>query len=167
VRVLNPILTARYCGVCQHSCVPPPALAEIAVGSSRFGQRVQEELVTLASPFVAVSVPQSVWCKRLLQCESEMFTFVEYLAVPSENNPAERAIRSRVIARKIRGATRSPVGSPTMVVLSSLFVTWPLRAEEWRRRMSVCVSPNVAGSPAATPCHVCLKLHSNQSEQLR
>jgi transposase len=92
--------------------------------------RFQEELLTLASPFVAVSLPQSVLCKRLLQFESELFTFVEYPAVPSENNPAERVIRSRVIARKISGGTRSPVGSQTMAVLSSLFATWQLRGEE-------------------------------------
>ena len=57
-------------------------------------------------------------------------TFVEYPQVPSENNPAERAIRPRVIARKISGGTRSPVGSQTMAVLSSLFATWQLRGEE-------------------------------------
>ena len=69
-------------------------------------------------------------CKRLLQFESELFTFVEYPQVPSENNPAERAIRPRVIARKISGGTRSPAGSQTMAVLSSLFATWQLRGEE-------------------------------------
>jgi len=71
-----------------------------------------------------------VLCKRLLQFESELFPFVEYPQVPSENNPAERVIRSRVIARKISGGTRSPVGSQTMAVLSSLFATWQLRGEE-------------------------------------
>ncbi len=63
--------------------------------------RFQQELVALASPFAQTHLPQSTLCKRLLHFESELFTFVEYPSVPSENNPAERAIRPRVIARKI------------------------------------------------------------------
>lgn len=90
----------------------------------------QQELVALASPFAKTRLPQTTLCKRLLQFENELFTFVEYPAVPSENNPAERVIRSRVIARKISGGTRSSAGSQTMAVLSSLFATWQLRGEE-------------------------------------
>jgi len=90
----------------------------------------QKEIVSLASPFVETCLPQSTLCKRLLHFESELFTFVEYPQVPSENNAAERAIRPRVIARKICGGTRSPAGSQTMAVLSSLFATWQLRGEE-------------------------------------
>jgi len=92
--------------------------------------RFQEAVVALASPFLTTNLPQTTLCKRLLQFESELFTFVEYPDVPSENNAAERVIRSRVIARKISGGTRSPVGSQTMTVLSSLFATWQLRGEE-------------------------------------
>ena len=92
--------------------------------------RLQEELVALASPYVASGVPQSTLCKRLMHFESEMFTFVEHPGVPSENNAAERSIRPRVIARKISGGTRSPEGSHTMAVLSSLFATWQLRQQE-------------------------------------
>ena len=92
--------------------------------------RFQGEAVALASPFAKTPLPQSVLCKRLLHFESELFPFVEHPSVPSENNPAERVIRSRVIARKIRGGTRSPAGSQTMAVLSSLFATWQLRGEE-------------------------------------
>ena len=92
--------------------------------------KFQKESVALASPFAQTCLPQRTLCKRLLQFESELFTFVEYPAVPSENNPAERVIRSRVIARKISGGTRSPAGSQTLAVLSSLFATWQLRGEE-------------------------------------
>ena len=83
-----------------------------------------------ASPYVGAFLPQSVLCKRLLHFESELFTFVEYPQVPSEYNPAERAIRPRVIARKISGGTRSPKGSQTMAVVSSLFATGQLRGEQ-------------------------------------
>jgi transposase len=87
----------------------------------------QKELNALVTPFARTLLPQSTLCKRLIQYESEMFTFVEYPFVPSENNPAERSIRPRVIARKISGGTRAENGSDTMVILSSLFATWKLR----------------------------------------
>lgn len=96
----------------------------------------QEQLVVLATPYPDANLPQSTLCKRLLQFESELFTFVEYPEVPSQNNAAERAIRPRVIARKISGGTRSPAGSQTMAVLTSLFATWQLRGEEC---LSTCV----------------------------
>lgn len=89
-----------------------------------------EELVALAAPYIDAALPHSRLCKRLLQFESEMFTFVEHPHVPAENNAAERAIRPRVIARKISGGTRSPEGSQTMAILSSLFATWQLRGQE-------------------------------------
>ena len=90
----------------------------------------QAELTALASPFAQTSLPQSVLCKRFLQFESELFTFVEHPQVPCENNAAERSVRPRVIARKISGGTRTSAGSQTMRVLSSLFATWQLRGEE-------------------------------------
>jgi hypothetical protein len=55
---------------------------------------------------------------------SELFTFVEYSEVPSENNAAERAIRPFVIARKVSGCARFKKGSNTKTVLRSLFGTW-------------------------------------------
>lgn len=110
----------------------------------------QEEVVALAAPFLKTNLPQTTLCKRLLQFESELFTFVEYPQVPSENNPAERAVRPRVIARKISGGTRSPVGSQTMAVLSSLFATWQLRREEC---LSACqeMLRDAQQQPLATP----------------
>jgi len=89
----------------------------------------QAELLDLAVPYVNACLPQSVLCKRLVQFEAELFTFVEYPEVPSENNAAERSVRPRVIARKISGGTRSSAGSKTMAVLASLFETWRLRGE--------------------------------------
>jgi len=112
--------------------------------------RFQEAVVMLASPCLATSLSQTTLCKRLLQFESELFTFVEYPDVPSENNAAERVIRSRVIARKISGGTCSPVGSQTMTVLSSLFATWQLRGEE---SLSACqeMLREAQPQPVATP----------------
>ncbi len=91
--------------------------------------RFQGEMLALATPYVNACLPQSVLCKRLVQFEAELFTFVEHPQVPSENNAAERSVRPRVIARKISGGTRSSAGSKTMVVLASLFETWRLRGE--------------------------------------
>lgn len=96
--------------------------------AARFG--FQRELFALSAPYEKANLPQSTLCKRMLQFEGEMFTFVEHPQVPSENNCAERTIRPRVIARKISGGTRSETGSLTMAILSSLFATWKLRGEE-------------------------------------
>ena len=46
---------------------------------------------------------------------------------PLENDLAERALRSTVIARKTSGGTRSPRGSQTVAILRSLFGTWDRR----------------------------------------
>lgn len=89
----------------------------------------QAQVLALAAPYVNACLPQSVLCKRLIQFEAELFTFVEHPSVPSENNAAERSVRPRVIARKISGGTRSSLGSETMAVLASLFETWRLRGE--------------------------------------
>jgi transposase len=92
--------------------------------------RLQRETTALSEPYVNACLPQSVLCKRLVQFESEMYTFVEFPQVPSENNAAERSVRPTVIMRKISGGTRSATGSKTMAVLASLFGTWQARGED-------------------------------------
>jgi hypothetical protein len=79
--------------------------------------------VQVAMPYKDAGLPQSVLAGRMVQFESELFTFGEYPEVASQNNAAERAVRPRVIARKISGGSRSPTGSATMAVLASLFET--------------------------------------------
>ena len=54
----------------------------------------------------------------------ELFVFVTEPAVPADNNAAERSLRPLVTCRKISGGTRSPAGTHTKMVLSSLFGTW-------------------------------------------
>ena len=56
---------------------------------------------------------QRVLAQRIDRFLGELFTFVQYPGVPSENNAAERAIRPAVIARKVSGGTRSSRGSDT------------------------------------------------------
>jgi transposase len=92
--------------------------------------RLQRATTALATPYVNACLPQSVLCKRLVQFESEMYTFVEFPQVPSENNAAERSVRPLVIMRKISGGTRTEAGSKTMAILASLFGTWLARGED-------------------------------------
>jgi transposase len=63
-------------------------------------------------------------CKRVERFLPELFVFVAYPGVPSDNNLAERSIRPLVIARKISGGTRRSRGSSTRLGLASLFGTW-------------------------------------------
>jgi hypothetical protein len=84
----------------------------------------EQELYDHAKPYLGVDCPQRVLAKRIERFLPELFVFVEYPQVPSENNAAERAIRPAVIARKISGGTRSAKGSETKMTLMSLFGTW-------------------------------------------
>ena len=85
----------------------------------------EEQILVLAEPYLTLKdAPQHTLAKRINNFVDELFTFVEYPDVPSENNAAERAIRPAVIARKVSGGTRSARGSKTNSVLMSLFGTW-------------------------------------------
>jgi hypothetical protein len=89
---------------------------------------LESELQALAKPYLTrKDAPQRVLAQRIDRFLGELFTFVQYPGVPSENNAAERAIRPAVIARKVSGGTRSSRGSDTMSVLRSLFETWWLQ----------------------------------------
>jgi hypothetical protein len=93
-------------------------------------QGFEEELLLLASPYVGVkTAPERVLAERMEDFISELFTFVQYPDVPSENNAAERAIRPAVVARKISGGTRSEKGSRTASILRTLFETWALQGQ--------------------------------------
>ena len=102
----------------------------------------EAELQSLADPYlVAKNAPQRVLSQRIDRFLGELFTFVQYPFVPSENNAAERAIRPAVIARKVSGGTRSHRGSKTSSVLRSLFETWSvqgLNTIDACREMIVC-----------------------------
>lgn len=91
----------------------------------------------LALPYAQVDHPCRALAKRLLRHEDELFQFVRDPYVPSDNNLAERALRSLVVQRKISGGSRSPQGSKTRMSLATLFETWKARqlnplVECWR-----------------------------------
>jgi hypothetical protein len=93
----------------------------------RLRQGFESELLALAQPYLnSKNAPQRVLAQRIDRFLGELFVFVQYPEVPSENNAAERAIRPAVMARKVSGGTRSPKGSKTSSVLRSLFETWAL-----------------------------------------
>jgi hypothetical protein len=67
---------------------------------------------------------------RLRRYEGELFTFVTEPGVPPDNNAAERSLRHLVTQRKISGGTRSPDGTATLMVASSLFGTWQAQSRD-------------------------------------
>jgi transposase len=87
----------------------------------------EEEIKILAEAHAGSERPQGVLAKRFMDHLCELFMFVEYPEVPSENNGAERALRPAVITRKVCGGTRSEKGSETKMTLMSLFGTWHIR----------------------------------------
>ena len=65
--------------------------------------------------------------KRLLRHADQLFTFLDYLDVPFENNFAERMIRPAVILRKNSQSNRSEKGAATQAILMSIYRTLKLR----------------------------------------
>ena len=104
--------------------------SEIRAKRVRARFQFQNRLTALGEKYISQDVPQRILAQRCVKYASELFTFIEHVGVPSENNAAERAIRPLVIARKISGGTRSAKGSETKMVLASLFGTWKLRGLE-------------------------------------
>ena len=66
--------------------------------------------------------------KRLRKYAESIFTFLDYVDVPLENNFAERQIRPAVILRKNSQSNRSERGAATPAILMSVYRTLKLRA---------------------------------------
>ena len=119
--------------------------------------KFEQELYALAKPYLSVkkgehTAKQSVLADRIANFLPELFTFVEFPDVPSENNAAERAVRPTVIARKISGGTRSDTGSKTRATLMTLFATWKIQGkdilETCRQMLIQSNITNTAAQPA-------------------
>ena len=87
----------------------------------------KQKLKKLCEPYIKTQALQAKLAARGIRFISEMFTFIRYEGVNSDNNMAERAVRKTVIKRKISFGTRSKKGSETRSVLGSLFGTWKLQ----------------------------------------
>jgi len=68
--------------------------------------------------------------KRLRRHRNDLFTFLDYEDVPSDNNHAEREIRPAVIMRKNSYCNRSHRGAHTQAVLMSVYRTLRLRGHD-------------------------------------
>jgi len=68
--------------------------------------------------------------KRLRRTGDHLFTFLDYPAIPFENNHAERMIRPAVILRKNSQSNRSDRGAVTQAVLMSVYRTLRLRGHD-------------------------------------
>jgi transposase len=90
-------------------------------------QHFENALRALCTPWVKTEAPMSTLAARGITFLQELFVFVRFPGIPSDNNPAERALRHMVVSRKISGGMRSSRGSQTKAILSSLFGTWRLQ----------------------------------------
>jgi len=68
---------------------------------------------------------------KLERARPDMFRFVLDPRIPSENNPAERALREIVIHRKIRGALRSLNGVVILGNILTCVATWKATKPDW------------------------------------
>lgn len=102
----------------------------------------EEQLKHVCQRYVTSIVPMSTLCARIMTFMPELFVFIRFPNVSSDNNHAERMVRHTVIARKIQGGTRSAKGSETKSIITSLFDTWRLQdknpLEQCRLLLATC-----------------------------
>lgn len=94
--------------------------------ASRVG-RIDKRLMAMARAKYA-DADASRLGKRLLRHGDHLFTFLDHLDVPFENNFAERMIRPAVIIRKNSLSNRSENGAAAQSMLMSVYRTLKLRA---------------------------------------
>src|SRR3989338_9879520 len=87
----------------------------------------ENKLRIICAPLVKTEKPMSILCSRIIKHLQELFVFIRFEGIPSDNNAAERILRHTVVKRKISGGTRSSRGSETKSILTSLFDTWKLQ----------------------------------------
>src|SRR3989304_7275650 len=87
----------------------------------------KQKLKNVCEPYLTKESPMSTLSARCINYLPELFTFVRFEGIESDNNNAERALRHSVVRRKISGGTRSAKGSRTREILASLFGTWRLQ----------------------------------------
>lgn len=118
----------------------PPGLA--AQERIEKQQYFEKKLKNICAKYVPTDTPMSTLCARIMTFMPELFVFIRFPNIASDNNPAERIIRHTVIARKISGGTRSAKGSETKSILTSLFDTWNLQGknplEQCRFLLATC-----------------------------
>ncbi len=85
---------------------------------------LREALLEVCRPYLHEQSGRGKLCRRIERYIHQLFVFVLYPGVPSENNAAERDLRPLVTARKVSAGTRSEAGSQTKMQLSTLLRTW-------------------------------------------
>ena len=106
----------------------------------------KQKLKKLCEPYIKTQVLQAKLAARGIKFISEMFAFIRYEGVNSDNNMAERAVRKTVIKRKISFGTRSAKGSETRSILGSLFGTWRLQnLNPFEQMRTLLLNPSCQG----------------------
>lgn len=103
---------------------PAGLSAQIRIEKQRY---FEEKLKETCLPYRKKDIPMGTLCGRIITYLPELFVFVRFPHIPSDNNAAERILRHIVIMRKVLGGTRSAHGSETRTILTSLLDTWQLR----------------------------------------
>jgi transposase len=87
-------------------------------------------------------------CRKLLSCESALWTFAALAGVPPHNNAAERALRQGVIWRKTSYGTDSERGSRFVERMLSVVATCRQRGRDVLSFLTNCLCARLDGTPA-------------------
>ncbi|MBF6591825.1 MAG: transposase [Ktedonobacterales bacterium] len=111
--------------------------------------RFATALRAVYAPYVESMTPQRVLSARMAKHLHELFVFVIEVAVPPDNNQAERDLRHLVTSGNAAqgapgGGTRSAAGSDAKMTLASVFGTWRKQGESpYTACRALFVSPNL------------------------
>jgi transposase len=147
---------------------PDPALPRAAQERLRreLQHAYEQELWHVCAPYLGSTTPMHTLCKRVERFLPELFVFLLIPEAVPDNNEAERSVRPLVIARKISGGSRSPQGSRTRMVLSSLFGTWQVRGLNPREECHHLLSQQSPTSSLNTFPTFDLLLHKHASDMM-
>ena len=132
-------------------------LAPDAAASPQMPSKQYASLIRSVKPVVRSLLESGVacscaWtakvCRKLLSCESALWTFAALAGVPPHNNAAERALRQGVIWRKTSYGTDSERGSRFVERMLSVVATCRQRGRDVLSFLTNCLCARLDGTPA-------------------
>ena len=99
---------------------------QLGKGGKKLAELMREQFVSMLAEAEA-----SDWVSKLSRASGDLFRCVEFLAVPMDNNYAERSLRELVIHRKIKGH----LSTDTLTILLGFSATCQLEGKNFQEEV--------------------------------